>query len=299
MTTRRANHPDLLEPGLRDILFEKFDSYPEEYSVLYKVENSTTDDERESGLSGLGLMPTKGEGVGISYDDPLQGYDYTYTHVTYGLGFRVTREMMEDDRYGKIKRMPEALARSAHQTVEIIAANLFNRAFNTSYTFGDGKALCVTDHPLTGGGTAQNCLSTPADLAESSLQEAINDIEDTTDDRGLLLNLRAALLVVPNELKWIARQLLGSSLRPGSAQNDVNSLLDEDLMYFVYHYLTDPDAWFLMIPKEQREIKFFWRRMLDFGQGNDFDTEDAKFKSTMRFSNGATDWRGVYGSPGA
>lgn len=299
MTAKSTNFGDLLEPGLRQILFNKFSQYPEEYAVVFNVDTSTRDREKESTLSGLGSMPQKNKGASISYDDPYQGYDYTYTHVTYGLGFRVERELWEDDLYGKIKRMPEALARSARATYEVVAADIFNNAFDNTYTYGDGKELCATDHPLLGGGTEQNELSTASDLAVASLQQAINDLEETVDDRNILLALRGMLLVVPPELKWTARELLGSAQKPGTSTNDANALLDEDLKYFVWHYLTDPDAWFLLIRQDELEVKFFWRRRLDFGQGNDFDTEDAKFKATMRFSVGVTDWRGVFGTPGA
>jgi phage major head subunit gpT-like protein len=298
MTAISAQFGDLLEPGLRQILFNKFNQYPEEYAMVFNVDTSGRDTEKESTLTGLGSMPEKNKGGAITYDDPYQGYDYTYTHVTYGLGFRVERELWEDDLYGKIKKMPQALARSARATYEVTAADLFNNAFDTN-TYGDGKALCADDHPLVGGGTEQNELSTPADLAVASLQQAINDIADTVDDRSILLALKAVTLVVPSELKWTARELLGSAQKPGGSTNDANALLDEDLKYFVWHYLTDADAWFLLIPQGDLEIKFFWRRRLDFGQGNDFDTEDAKFKATMRFSVGVTDWRGVFGTPGA
>ena len=59
------------------------------------------------------MNPQKDEGAGIVYDDPVSGPTKRYTHLTYGMGFRVTREMWEDDLYGKMKKMPKALGRSA------------------------------------------------------------------------------------------------------------------------------------------------------------------------------------------
>lgn len=292
----RGAFGDLLEPGFREVLFAKFDGYPEEFSKVFNMNTSTKKREHDTKISGLGSMPEKAEGVSIDYDVPIQGYDVYYTHVTYGLGFRVTREMYEDDQYGIMAKMPKALARSARYTIETIAAEVLNGAFDTAGG-GNSEYLCAHNHALLGGGTEQNELSTAADLAVTSLQTAIGNIEETVDERGLLLALKSRRLVIPHQLKFLAREILGSDKKPYTANNEINALLDEDLTYFVYHYLTDPDAWFLL--GNEHDLNFFWRRRLDFGQGNDFDSEDAKYKSTMRFSCGWTDWPGIFGSPGA
>lgn len=292
--------PDALSRGMRTILFNKYFNYPDEYSQVFNVYDSDKKEEVDSSISGFGLMPVKTEGQSITYDDPIQGYDVTYSHVTYGLGFRVTKEMYEDDLYDKIRKMPKALAKSARATVEQAAANIFNYGFVTTYNSGgDAKALFATDHPLTGGGTAGNTPAVAADLTVSSLQAAITAMEETTDDRGLLLAVKPKLLVVPSELKWTARELLESKQKPGSEYNDINALAGDDLSYMVWHYLTDPDAWFLLADKDDNELNFFWRERLKTQSEVDFDTNDIKFKATMRFSVKWSDWRGTYGSPGA
>jgi len=126
--------------------------------------------------------------------------------------------------------------------------------------------------------------------------QALIDIGDTTDDEGLLLALRPMKLIVPSELDWTASKLLESSLDPDSANNAVNPAKGR-LPYMVYNWLTDADAWFILC--EDHEMNFFWRRRVEFGKDNDFDTENAKFKSTMRFSTGWSIPWGVFGSPGA
>jgi len=300
MTTFRSNMSNLVADGLRTILFDKYNSRPKEYTKIFNIYSSKKKQEKDSAVSGFGLMPEKNEGQSIIYDDPVQGYDVTYTHITYGMGFRVTREMWEDDQYGKIKKMPRALARSAHHTVEQECANIFNYGFVTTYNSGgDAKALFATDHTLTGGGALGNEPDVSADLTVSSLQAAIKAMEEKTDDRGLLLAVKPRLLVVPPALKWTARELLGSKLKPYTADNEINAFEDEDLLYSVWHYLTDDDAWFLLADKDDHELNFFWRRKLDSSHDGDFDTEDLKFKATMRFSVKWSDWRGAYGSPGA
>lgn len=295
MTSIRANFGDLLAPGFREIFMDKFGSYPDEYTKIFNVLSSKRQYEDDSSVSGFGLVPLKTESGGITYDDPIQGYNKRYTHSTYGLGFRVSREMWEDDLYGIMRKMPKALGKSMRLTIETDAANVLNRAFNNTYVGGDGKELLADDHPLTGGGTEQNELSTPADLSETSLEQALIDIAATVDDRGLVQAIRPKLMVIPPALDWTASKILKSSQEPSTANNAINPA--KGIMgYTVNHYLVDADAWFILC--DDHELNFFFRRRPDFEQGNDFDTEDAKFKATARWSNGWSEWRGVYGTPG-
>lgn len=296
MPSLRSNFGDLLAPGFREIFFEKFKSYPDEYPKICNLPATAKRQyQDDSSISGFGAAAEKTESIGISYDDPIQGYDKRYTHVTYGLGFRVSREMYEDDLYGKMNKMPKALARSIRYTLETSIANIYNRAFNTSYTGGDGKELCALDHPLTGGGTEQNELTNAADLYETTLEQALIDIAATTDDRGLVLALRPKLLLVTPSNNVNAHKLLKSTQEPGSA-NNADNFFQGIMPYTVNHYLTDTDAFFILC--EDHEVNCFMRRKPDFEQDNDFDTEDAKFKVTARWSEGWSIPWGVFGSPG-
>ncbi len=297
MPALRSNFGDLLAPGFRTIFQDKFNEYPAEWPAIFNKLTSERQYEDDSSISGFGFVPEKEEGVGITYDDPIQGYDKRYTHKTYGLGFRVTREMFEDDLYGKMKKMPKALGRSMRITMETDMANVYNRAFNSSYTGGDAKELCATDHPLTGGGTEQNELTNAADFSDTSLEQALIDIQATTDDRSLILALRAHKLLVHPAGEWNALRVLRSSQDPDSSNNAINpakGVLPGGIV--VNHYLTDTDAWFILC--DDHEVNAFIRRPVDFDRTNDFDTEDAKFKTTARWSNGFSEWRGIFGSPG-
>jgi len=276
---------------------DKFNEYPPEWPKIFNRLTSERQYEDDSSVSGFGFVPEKEEGVGITYDDPIQGFDKRYTHKTYALGFRVTREMWEDDLYGKMRKMPKSLGRSMRITQETDMANVYNRAFNSSYTGGDAKELCATDHPLTGGGTEQNKLTNAADFNATSLEQALIDIQATVDDRSLVLALRPLKLLVSPSGEWGAKKILKSAQEPGTANNDINpaqGVLPGGVV--VNHYLTDTDAWFILC--DDHEVNAFIRRATDFDRDNDFDTEDAKFKTTARWSNGFSEWRGIYGSPG-
>jgi len=275
MPSRSSGFSNLLKPELHEIFFTKYSQYPDEYTQLFDVLSSTRAYEEDGEVTGLGKLVSKGEGSSITYDDPIQGELKKYTHSSFGLGFRVTHELYEDDQYGVIKRMPSALARSAHQTVETEAWSILNNAFSTSYLGLDNQSLCSTSHPNVGVGAGSgpysNRLATDSDLSITSLQAAIELMETTTDDRDLNLMIKPKTLVIPVQLKWMARELLNSEYKPGTANNEINALADEELKYMVGHYLTDSDAWFLTSSKEEHYLRFFWREKVKFENDDDFN----------------------------
>jgi hypothetical protein len=149
---------------------------------------------------------------------------------------------------------------------------------------------------LVGGGTFSNELDTAADLDPTTLEQALIDIQEFVDDRGLKVFARPKVLIVPPALEWTAIQLLRSEKMPQTANNDVNPARGI-MPYVVLHWLTDPDAFFFKtdIPNG---LTWFWRRRPEYREDNNFDAEVAKFKATFRCSSGWSDPRGLFGSPG-
>ncbi len=292
----RDNFADILAPGFRQIFFERFAEVPPEYTELFNMNTSSVQYEDDSYVTDFGLIPRKAESAGVTYDEVFQGYDKRYTHETFSLAYRVSEEMAEDERYGIMAKLPASLGRSARNTLEQEGANLLNNAFSTSYLGGDGSAFMVTDHPLVGGGTQKNILTTAADLSEASLKQAFIDIAATTDDRGKLIRLMPKTLFVHPSGEWEARKLLESAQVIGSANNDINPAQGQ-VELKVNHFLTDADAWFIKC--DTHEANWFWRVLPDHQQANDFDNGDAKFKIRFRFSKGWSLPWGWFGSPGA
>ena len=300
-----SNFAKDLVPGVKTWFGQKYKEYPIEYLDIFEKTNSTRAFEEEMGVTGFGLAAVKTEGGGVAYDDQEQGFVSRYTHVTYGLGFIITREMYEDGIAVTVAlRRANALAFSIRQTKEIIGANVLNRAFNPSYTMGsnsDGKELCATDHPNKSGGTWRNELETPADLSEAALEQACIDIAAFTTDRGLKIAIMPQKLIIPTSLEFDAMRILESIGQSGTANNDINALRASKKFpkgISVNHYLTDADAWFIQTNCPDG-LKYMERRADAFGTENDFDTENAKFKATFRGSFGWSDARGIFGSPGA
>lgn len=290
-----------LWPGVNKWYGLSYTDYPTEYDKIMEVRKSNRTFEEDVGLSGLGLAVQKPEGASIQYDSARQGFISRYQHVVFALGFIITREVMEDDQYDVIAQLKaKGLARSIRQTKEIFAANVYNRAFNASFPGGNGVSMINAAQVNVAGGTFSNTLSTAADLSEAAVEQAWIDIGGFTDDRGLLIAARPKKLVVPRQLEFEATRIFKSEQRVGTNNNDINAIkeMGRGFDVVVNHYLTDPDAWFL-ITDVPYGVTFFERRPDDFAMENDFDTENAKFKATSRYSVGWTDPRGVYGSPGA
>lgn len=290
-----------LWPGVNAWYGKAYNDYPVEWDKLVDTQKSSRAFEEEVGISSFGLAVVKPEGAGISYDSEQQGFITRYQHVVYALGFIITREMMDDDLYDIVgQRKAQGLARSMRQTKEIVVANLYNRAFNSSYTGGDGVSMINASHPTIAGGTWSNQIGTAADLSEAALEQACIDIANFTDDRGLLIAARPKSLIISRYMPFEARRILQTEGRYGTANNDVNALKDMGMIpsVVVNHFLTDADAWFIRtdVPKGPQ---LFERREDEFDMDNEWETENAKFKASARYSVGWTDPRGIYGSAGA
>ena len=297
-----------LFPGVNKWYGEEYEEFKEEWPMLFEKFTSKRAWEEDVGISGFGLLTQKSEGSGITYDNARQGFTTRYNHVVYASGFVVTREAFEDDIYDIIaKQKSKSLAFSVRQSKEVIAANVYNRAFNTLYLGGDGVTMIAsaggggsTAHPLVAGGTFTNGISVASDLSEASLEQCVIDLGNFVSDRGLKIAVRPKRLIIPKELQFEAHRILMSADRVGTDNNDVNAIKAMGSFPEIHmnHYLTDPDAWFVMTDVKDG-MKYFERRPDEFTTDDDFDTENAKYKATFRCSFGWTDPRGIYGSPGA
>lgn len=300
MTINTGSFGKALWPGVNKWYGDAYSEFPVEWTEIFEQHTSRKAFEEDISTSMFGLAVQKGEGQSVSYDTAQQGFIDRYTHAVYALGFVITKEMVEDDLYDVIgKKRAAALAFSMRQTKEVLGANVLNRAFNTSYLFGDGKALCVTDHPNVAGGTWQNRPTTDADISEASLEQAYIDIQGYTDDRGKRIRVVPKKLIVPYTLDFEANKILQTQYEVGTNNNTVNVVRGRfPGGVKVNHYLTDTDAWFILTDAKDG-MKYFERRGDAFTQDDDFDTDNAKFKATARYSFGCSDKRAVYGTQGA
>lgn len=295
-----GNHPKALWPGVYAWFGAKYDEHGKEYTELFDIKSSSKNFEEMVQHTGFGLAPVKPEGQSTAYDSHSQGYIARGTNVAYSLGYIVTREELADNLYSEVSmRRAGSLAFSMAQTRENVGANVYNRAFNASFTGGDGVELLSTAHPSLAGNQS-NELATAADLSEASLEDLTIQIMDAVDPKGLKISLVPKCLVVPTALVYDAERILQSQLRSGTADNDTNALRAMGVIpkVVVNHYLTDSDAWFIRTNAPD-SLCWFDREPVQFTKDSDFDTDNAKAKGYMRFVPFWGDWRGLYGSPGA
>ena len=302
MAINRAQLVKELVPGLHALFGLEYDSYENQHEEIFDTESSERAFEEEVMLSGFGEAPIKGQGAAVVYDTAQESFTSRYTHETIALAFALTEEAIEDNLYDTLSsRYTRALARSMNTTKQVKAANVLNNAFNSSFPGGDGKELCATDHPTVGNIDLRNELSTASDLNETSLEQSLIDIADFKDERGLKINAQATKLIIPPALQFVADRLMESPGRVQTSDNDINAIRNMGMVpqgYVVNNYLTDTDAFFIKTDVPNG-LKHFVRTPVQTSMEGDFETGNVRYKARERYSFGFSDWRGIFGSPGA
>lgn len=314
-TINRSSFAKALYPGVSAWYGREYDEFPVEYTMLFDEENSSRAYEEDVGISPFGLAQVKTEGGPISYDSEKQAYITRYAHVVYALGFQITEETVDDDLYDVVgKRRAEALAFSMRQTKEIVGANLYNNAFAAASTGGDGSVMGSATHAHFAGGTWSNYVS--ADLSESALETACITMSKWTDDRGKRIAVMPQTLIIPSDLQFTAERILGSPYQTAAAAmaatggsagvgvdvNDINAIHHMGKLpggYRVNHYLTNTTDWFIRTRGIKQGLKCYNRKAMSFAVDNDFDTSNAKYKASERYSFGYTDARAIFCGEGS
>jgi hypothetical protein len=302
MAISRAQLLKELLPGLNALFGLEYATYGQQHKEIYETETSERSFEEETKLSGFSAAPVKNEGSAIAYDNAQEAWTARYNHETIALGFSLTEEAIEDNLYDSLSaRYTKGLARAMAYTKQVKAAAVINNGFSAAYAGGDGVALFSTAHPLVSGSTNSNTPSVPADLNETSLENAVIQIAAWTDERSLLIAAKPRKLVVPPALQFVATRLLETELRVGTTDNDINALKNNGSIpegYTVNNFLTDSNGWYLCTDVPNG-MKHFIRTPLSNSMDGDFDTGNVRYKSRERYSFGWSDPLGMFGSPGA
>ena len=292
--------PKSQRPGVNKF-FGLYDKHKDFSKEMFDMGTSSLGYEEDVLISGSGLATVKGEGDAVLFDSVSQGYIQRYSHVVYGIGFAITREAVEDGKYLPIiERVIKHGTKSMETTKQTVAANIYNRAFDSNYTFGDGKELIATDH-TSKAGTWQNEPTNSSDFSEASLEEMCILIKKAKDDAGNEIALMPRKLIGAPDLEFDFCRVLKSVLQSGTANNDINAIKEGGVVpegYMCNPFLTNTDDWFLRTDAMDG-MKGFQRRKREFTKDGDFTTENGLYKFTERYVFGATDPRGLYGNPGA
>jgi len=292
-----------LEPGLNALFGLEYKQYENQSAEIYVTESSDRAFEEEVMLSGFASALVKPEGSGVAFDQAQETFTARYTNETIALAFAITEEAIEDNLYDKLaSRYTKALARSMANTKQVKSVFPLIQGLPTTdnYDSGDNVSLFSTAHP-TLAGVFSNTLTTQADLNETSLEQALIDIAALTDERGLKIAAKGVKMIVPSANQFTAERLMKSKGRVGTADNDINAVKNMGMIpqgYVVNHYLTDTDAWFVKTDVPNG-LKHFVRAPIKTAMEGDFDTGNVRYKARERYSFGWSDWRGIFGSPGA
>jgi hypothetical protein len=299
MAITRSQLVKELEPGLNALFGLEYNRYDNEHSEIYATESSDRAFEEEVMLSGFAGAPVKQEGAMVVFDQANEAFTARYSHETIALAFAITEEAIEDNLYDKLAgRYTRALARSMSNTKQVKAAAVLNRAQVTTATGGDGVPLIANNHPLALGGTFSNVLAVAADLNETSLEQSLIDIAGFVDERGLKIALSGRKMIIPKELQFTAERIMKSPLRSGTADNDINAIMNMGMVpegYRVNHFLTDTDSFFLLTDVPNG-LKHFVRSPIKTAMEGDFDTGNVRFKARERYSFGFSDPRCIFGN---
>lgn len=295
-----GSNPKLLWPGIEAIWGMSYREHEMEYRNLFEIRDSNMSYEEVQEMVGFGLAPNKPQNESVSYAATRQAYTSRFTNQAYALGYIVTHEERMDNLYKRVAEdRTRALAFSMRTTKEIVAANVYNRAFSGSYTGADGVSLINASHP-TDDGTQSNAISTNADLSEASLESLLIQIDQMENSTGLPIAARGKQLCVAPQNGFNSERILKSTLQSGTANNDINAIKSRRMLpdgFTVNHYFTDADAFFVRTDVENSML-FFQREAISFTDDGEFDTGNRKYKAYERYVPGWADFRGLFGSPG-
>lgn len=285
--------------NLEHLIWLEHEAYPAVYKRIFNVETTDKPFIKGTGVSGFGLFQEKDEGEESASDSLKQMFDDTATMITYSLLCEISKEALDDDKHGPIKKAGQAMAFSAAVTPDILACNMLNNGFTT--TIGDGLSLFNTAHLLDAGQTARNRPSSDMDLSYTGLETALIDFKDEQKNhRGIKLNIMPKYLVHPTELLFTAEDILGSSGPADDANpnrtNSINNLFNLEAVHWAH--LTDADAWFLLADKKYHDIYIYMREAFDTESDVDISRRVAETVGAFRMDEIAWDWRGVYGTSG-
>lgn len=302
MAETRPQWVDSLDPTFRAIFHETENDFEPMYPKIFHVMSSNKAFEKDTALSGVGLLEETPELGAIQYEDATPGWEVTYVHKKFAKGRMVSEEMIEDEKFNMISKLPKSLANSKSRTKEQSAADILNYAFTAGggglsrFTGGDSQALCSTTHTNRQGTITQSNKITTA-LSQSSLQAVITAMKKRKDSKNQIIGFMPDTLIVPTELEFTARIILETTQQTGNNNNDINPVKGA-LNLIVWPFLTSTTAWFV-IDSKAHELNWFNRSDKGVqGPVYDFDNEAAKWKAVARWSVGFSDWMGVYGSLG-
>lgn len=267
---------------------------------LYNVRKSKHYSESISGLTGIGgFIPTDGA---VPFTEFEEGFDKTFIHQVFKLGIEIKRELIDDSRILDMENMAGLLTDSWNTTLEEMLHAPFNNCTATTFTYegkafnnqgADGQALASNSHPSkTGKGINQDNYTTNT-LSVANLKTAEEMMKDFKTDIGKKGNWKGDTLLVPYELRNEAWEIVYSTGKVNSGDNNVNPY-KEKFNVIVSDWLTNAASWFLIDSRSMRRNLYFLDRIpLEISSYKDNNTKNWKIDGYGRYSLGFRGWEWV------
>lgn len=292
----------IVEPILNEHFDGVYDLRKDEYKAVFRTKPGIKRAYHEEPvLYGLGAAPAMGDGGPVTYKSGGVLFNKRYVYQQYGAAFALTKVLVEDgDHINLGKIYSEQLGQAMQETEETQTANVLNFAFNGAFLGGDGQPLCSASHPIMGG-VQSNLLSTPAALSQTSVESILIQIRKAQDNDTKKVRITPRRLVVSPDNEFQAEVILKSALRSGAANNDINPVMSLKILpegFTVITRLTSPTAWWVGTD-ERMGLQMLTRRMAEKSMEGDFETDSMRYKVTSRWVPGWTNFRTVWGTPGA
>ncbi|CAB4181539.1 hypothetical protein UFOVP1300_3 [uncultured Caudovirales phage] len=298
---RSTDFRSIVEPILNEEFDGLYNQRADEWKQVFTERNGIPRNYHEEPvLYGFGAAPELPDGMPVTYQSGGVLFNARYVYKVYGLAFALTKVLVEDGDHISIgQTYAKHLAQSLIETKETLCANILNRAFNGSYTGGDGVSLVNSAHPIAAG-TASNVLTTAANLSQTSLEQMLIQIRNAIDNNGKRIRLTPTKLVLSPSNVFQGEVLLKSVLRAGTGNNDINPINSMGMIdggQANLSRLTSTTAWWVQTDAKVG-LQLMMRRKLEKSMEGDFETDSMRYKATERYIPGWTDWRTVYGTPG-
>jgi hypothetical protein len=286
---------------MANAVFFNLNVYPDLWKEVYTQHKAERAVEYDIELQGLGLASEKPEGAPVSMSQMNELYKTHYITTTYGIGFQITREAIEDNVYKQQFPQQALNLRSSLSTVKNVnGAYLFNNAFNANSIGADGQPLCSTQHP-TAAGFVANTFNVNVGLNESSLEDAITGIKGFTNAAGLKINTSPVKLIVPQAAAFKASRLLNSAYTPDSGNNAINAIVHDKWIpggIHVNQFILNPNLWGVLTDEIQG-FKYYSRTPIDIDFITDIGIDAVTVRAVERYAMGYTNFRCFWGSIGA
>lgn len=313
----RDNYSDLYGTSALPVLEEVFRSelalHPSRREQLFQKKSTQRDIWQATSMHDLPLLQQVSEGQEYSFEATAQGASKTLRPVKFGLGISISEEAIDDGKFDEMADMVRKLAKSARESQEIQAMNIFNNGFSGGgETCSDGVAVFSASHTLPSGGTFSNLLTSAADLSDTSLEAMLVQFETAfVGDSGIKYMMKPKNLIVNPLFKRLAMELIGSDLRAQTALNstngitnvnNMNSLKQDGLEIVSSAHLTDTDAWFLTAAPSETGLRIISRKDIETkaaGPDAGFKNDSISYKCRYREKIGVTEAYGIMGTPGA